>query len=335
VTASVFVGANLDGFIARANGDLAFLPAGGGEPHGYHEFMATVDASVIGRKTFETVLGFDAWPYGEKTVFVLSTRHSPDRGSTTAPAEIVSRLAARGIRHVYVDGESRFSDSFRLGSFNASLSRSVSPCVILRSLPIHMAEPVARALTIGHSNHPFERFLGLLRDQRVEIVADTRSQPYSKYASQYDQEAMKASLDESRIQYLFFGRELGGRPRGAEFYDAEGHVLYDRVAASPLFQAGLARLEKLLREFRVALLCGEENPAGCHRRLLIGRVLGLHGFDIQHIRGDGRLQPETDLLREETGGDSQLSLFEHDVIREWKSIPSVLPKKRQSSSSAG
>jgi dihydrofolate reductase len=111
VKASVFIGTSLDGFIARANGDLDFLPPGGGEPHGYDEFMATVDALVIGRKTFETVLTFDAWPYGEKPVFVLSTRPLAPapllavvERMSGAPAEIVSKLAARGIRHVYVDG---------------------------------------------------------------------------------------------------------------------------------------------------------------------------------------------------------------------------------------
>ena len=72
--ASVFVGTSLDGFIARANGELDCLPPGGGEPHGYEAFMATVDALVIGRKTYETVLTFDTWPYGEKPVYVLSTR---------------------------------------------------------------------------------------------------------------------------------------------------------------------------------------------------------------------------------------------------------------------
>ena len=81
--ASVFIGTSLDGFIARANGDLDFLPPGGGEPHGYDEFMATVDALVIGRKTFETVLTFGTWPYGEKRVFVLSTR--PLATSPTRP----------------------------------------------------------------------------------------------------------------------------------------------------------------------------------------------------------------------------------------------------------
>ena len=53
MTVSVFVGASLDGFIARSNGDLDFLPEGGGEPHGYDEFIASVDAIVIGRKSFE------------------------------------------------------------------------------------------------------------------------------------------------------------------------------------------------------------------------------------------------------------------------------------------
>ena len=108
---SVFIGTSLDGFIARANGDLDFRPPGGGEPHGYDEFMATVDALVIGRKTFETILTFDTWPYGEKPVFVLSTRPLAPaplgavvERLTGGMADIVAQLDDRGIRHVYVDG---------------------------------------------------------------------------------------------------------------------------------------------------------------------------------------------------------------------------------------
>src|SRR3954468_11323448 len=77
--ASVFIASSIDGFIARTNGALDWLPAGGGEEHGYDEFMSTVDALVIGRKTFETVLGFDSWPYGDKPVVVLSSRPSEVR----------------------------------------------------------------------------------------------------------------------------------------------------------------------------------------------------------------------------------------------------------------
>ena len=109
--ASVFVGTSLDGFIARPDGSFDFLPAGGGEPHGYHEFMATVDALVIGRKTFETVLGFDGWAYDKKPVFVLSSRPiaAAPPGAVVehmsgAPTDIVSQLEARGIHHIYVDG---------------------------------------------------------------------------------------------------------------------------------------------------------------------------------------------------------------------------------------
>jgi dihydrofolate reductase len=112
MTVSVFIGTSVDGFIARPNGDLDFLPAGGGEPHGYNEFMATIDALVIGRKTFETVLAFPEWPYGNKRVVVLSSRpidFSAVRGGIVEqmagpPAEIISKLAAYGVKHIYVDG---------------------------------------------------------------------------------------------------------------------------------------------------------------------------------------------------------------------------------------
>jgi dihydrofolate reductase len=111
MTVSVFVGTSVDSFIARPNGNLDFLPPGGGEPHGYNEFIATVDAIVIGRKTFETVLAMEAWPYGDKRVVVLSSRAidlSGARGVVEQmagpPVEIVSRLAATGAHHLYVDG---------------------------------------------------------------------------------------------------------------------------------------------------------------------------------------------------------------------------------------
>jgi dihydrofolate reductase len=110
--ASVFVGTSLDGFIARLNDDLDFLPPGGGEPHGYNEFMASVDAIVIGRKTFEKVLTLGPWPYTDKRVVVLSSRRldlSPAVGGLVEqmaglPTEIVSQLAASGAHHLYIDG---------------------------------------------------------------------------------------------------------------------------------------------------------------------------------------------------------------------------------------
>jgi dihydrofolate reductase len=145
--ASVFVGTSLDGFIARANGDFDFLDEGGGEPHGYDEFMATVDALVIGRKTFETVLAFEQWPYGKKPVFVLSTRPLPPAPPEAVvehlsgePAEIWSELAARGIQHIYVDGGITIQRFLRAGLVQRLIVTRV-PVLIGQGIPLFGALP--------------------------------------------------------------------------------------------------------------------------------------------------------------------------------------------------
>src|ERR1700722_14956458 len=140
--ASVFVGTSLDGFIARADGAFDFLPAGGGEPHGYEEFMATVDALVIGRKTYETVLGLTAWPYATKPVFVLSTQ-SLARAPLGAkverisgpPEAIVSQLSARGFRHIYVDGGITIQGFLRAGLIQRIVVTRV-PVLIGSGIPL-------------------------------------------------------------------------------------------------------------------------------------------------------------------------------------------------------
>ncbi len=152
--ASVFVGTSLDGFIARANGDLDWLPQGGGEDHGYDAFIASVDALVIGRKTFEKVLTFDAWPYGEKPVFVLSTRplaRIPEGAKVErmsgAPAEIVSQLAASGIQHVYVDGGITIQRFLQAGLIQR-LTVTVIPVLLGTGIPLF--GPTGRDIPLKH-----------------------------------------------------------------------------------------------------------------------------------------------------------------------------------------
>jgi dihydrofolate reductase len=148
MTVSVFVGASVDGFIARPNGDLDWLPAGGGEPHGYDEFIAGVDAIVIGRKTFETVLSFEAWPYGDKRVVVLSSRPvdlSAVRGGVVEqmagpPAGIVSQLAATGAHHLYVDGGITIQGFLRAGLIQRLIITRV-PVLIGDGVPLFGALP--------------------------------------------------------------------------------------------------------------------------------------------------------------------------------------------------
>jgi dihydrofolate reductase len=154
VKASVFIGTSLDGFIARADGALDFLDAGGGEPHGYDEFIATVDALVIGRRTFETVLTFDTWPYGEKHVFVLSSHAlAPAPPGAVVehmagdPAEIVSRLSARGIRHIYVDGGITIQRFLRAGLIQRLIITRV-PVLIGAGIPLFGA--IDRDIVVKH-----------------------------------------------------------------------------------------------------------------------------------------------------------------------------------------
>ncbi|MEK6336426.1 MAG: dihydrofolate reductase family protein [Acidobacteriota bacterium] len=145
--ASVFIGTSLDGFIARANGSFDFLPAGGGEPHGYEEFMATVDALVMGRHTYETVLAFDTWPFPGKPVFVLSTRRLAPAPSGAVvehmsgdPADIVSQLEGRGIQHIYVDGGITIQRFLRAGLIQRLIITRV-PVLIGEGIPLFGALP--------------------------------------------------------------------------------------------------------------------------------------------------------------------------------------------------
>ena len=140
---SIFIGTSLDGFIARPNRDFDFLPPGGGEPHGYDEFIASVDAIVMGRKTFETVLKLGPWPYGDKRVVVLSSRPvdlSAASGGVVEhmagpPAQIVSQLAASGAHHVYVDGGITIQGFLRAGLIQRLIITRV-PVLIGDGIPL-------------------------------------------------------------------------------------------------------------------------------------------------------------------------------------------------------
>jgi dihydrofolate reductase len=168
--ASVFVGVSVDGFLARADGALDFLPEGGGEPHGYDEFLASVDVLVIGRHTFETVLGFAEWPYGAKRVVVLSSRtldFSAVHGGRVEqlggePQEVVRCLHASGATHAYVDGGITIQRFLRAGLIQRLVVTRV-PVLIGTGIPL---------------------FGALARDVRLHHVA-TRQYPSGLVQSEY------------------------------------------------------------------------------------------------------------------------------------------------------
>jgi uncharacterized protein (DUF488 family) len=160
------------------------------------------------------------------------------------------------------------------------------------SAPATGADLARAAFTIGHSNHSLDAYLALLRTHEIEVVADVRSAPRSRYSPQFDRASLERELREAQIGYVYLGAELGGRPVGDEFYDERGRVRYDRRAESAEFQTGIERLLAGIERYRVAVMCSEEDPQRCHRRLLVGRELLERGTPVRHIRGDGSVELE-------------------------------------------
>jgi uncharacterized protein (DUF488 family) len=144
--------------------------------------------------------------------------------------------------------------------------------------------------TIGHSTHPQERFIRLLRQHGITAVCDVRSVPYSRVNPQFNREELERVLPGQGIQYRFLGKELGARSSDPRCYEG-GKVLYERLAETTLFQYGLKRVVKGMTEgFRIALMCAEKEPLECHRAILVARHLAEFGIDVSHIHADGRLE---------------------------------------------
>jgi uncharacterized protein (DUF488 family) len=157
--------------------------------------------------------------------------------------------------------------------------------------------------TIGHSAHPIERFLGLLQMHQIQMLADVRSIPASRFHPQYNQARLAASLTAAGIAYHSLGDRLGGRPGDPALYPG-GRVRnsgerfprpdFALVMQRPWFITGIADLLAICASGRTAILCSEEDPARCHRHLLIAAYLAAHSPDVRvlHIRGNGRIQED-------------------------------------------
>jgi dihydrofolate reductase len=157
---SVFCGVSVDGFLARPDHALDFLDAGGQEPHGFEEFYGSVDVVVIGRKTFEVVMTFGQWPYGNKPVVVLSSRpldFSSIQGGVVEqmsgePAEIATQLKTRGFKHAYIDGGITIQRFLAAGLIDRLIITRV-PVLIGAGIPLFgplMFGPVPRDISLHH-----------------------------------------------------------------------------------------------------------------------------------------------------------------------------------------
>jgi uncharacterized protein (DUF488 family) len=158
--------------------------------------------------------------------------------------------------------------------------------------------------TVGHSDHTTAAFVDLLRRHEITLVVDVRSQPYSRWAPQFNRETLARDLQDAGIAYRFMGDALGGRPADSTLYDpGQERPDYQRVGQTPAYQTAMGQLLDLAGTEQVAVMCSEGDHRRCHRHLLVAQTLLERGARVLHIQPDGRTVEGERIPQ-------QLSLFE-------------------------
>ncbi|KAF0105032.1 MAG: hypothetical protein FD144_941 [Rhodospirillaceae bacterium] len=161
--------------------------------------------------------------------------------------------------------------------------------------------------TIGHSNHPIERFVALLKAGGVERLVDVRSTPWSRRHPQFGQTNLARSLAEAGIAYVHEGAALGGKPQAGGSYD--------QLAARPEFKAALDRVMADANDTTLCLMCAEKEPLDCHRTVLVSRRLAERGVKIEHLLADGGMRSHHAVEDALLGKDAAPDLFEDRAVR--------------------
>jgi hypothetical protein len=179
-------------------------------------------------------------------------------------------------------------------------------------------KPAMTLFTIGHSNHSIEVFINLLKLHDVTALVDVRSHPYSRYLPHFNKASLQAALHDAGIHYVFLGQQLGARPNDSNCYVA-GKAVYEKIAATEVFVAGIQHVTKAAETSTIALMCAEKDPITCHRAILICQYLREFPLKIRHILSNGDLETHIQLEERllelhgfkapELGEQQQLSLF--------------------------
>ncbi len=169
---------------------------------------------------------------------------------------------------------------------------------------VEHSAPKPTIWTIGHSNQKQSQFFSLLKQYGVSLLIDVRSSPYSRYVPHFNHDALAEAASEAGIEYRYMGKELGGKRKPP--------LSFARIARTPEFRTAVHELAGLAEKRRVAIVCGEENPAQCHRHMLIAPALMRLDAEVLHIRGDGRMQSYEEVERERHGGQVSLDFDSPD-----------------------
>ncbi len=147
----------------------------------------------------------------------------------------------------------------------------------------------SKIYTIGYGNRPIQAFIQLLKKYDIEILIDIRTNPFSRFNPDYRIKKLEVHLINHEVRYLFLGKELGGKPADLSCY-SDGNVDYAKIACKQFFVDGIEQVLALNSAgFRVALMCAEQSPLDCHRKMLIGNHLESLGYEVTHVDKNGEI----------------------------------------------
>ena len=180
--------------------------------------------------------------------------------------------------------------------------------------------------TIGYSGFKIEDFIKILKKNKIMVVIDVRSSPYSQYHSDYNKGALELKLKSENIHYRNYALEFGARQEKEEYYINKGYLDFELFSKSKNFLNGIEKLKKSMnKNYRFILMCAEKNPITCHRAILVSRIFFEQGYEVKHILPEENIitqeEIEKELLDKFFPDRNQFSLFgrqktERELIRE-------------------
>jgi uncharacterized protein (DUF488 family) len=168
--------------------------------------------------------------------------------------------------------------------------------------------------TIGYSGFSIDDFVATLKSNHISLVIDVRSQPYSQWYSDYNEDVLGALLKHEGIYYRSYASEFGARQEDSSYYSPEGYLDFEKFAKSPQFLQGYEKLVKSMKQdYRFALMCAEKDPFNCHRAILVARAFHDAGYKVIHLMPNDlkitQEEIEQRLLEEYFPDRDQINLF--------------------------
>ncbi len=175
--------------------------------------------------------------------------------------------------------------------------------------------------SIGYSGFSIKNFIETLHRNKISLIIDVRSIPYSQYFSDYNKDNLKQALKNSGIYYRNYVLEFGARQEERKYYALEGYLDFELFSKSIPFLSGFNKLVASMNQnYTFALMCAEKDPFNCHRTILVARAFYRAGYKIVHLLPNEVKITQEDiefrLLQKYFPDRNQITLFSKSISEE-------------------